>query len=136
MSALTQFGHTGGGLISQKLRDIDAAAPRARLPPRALPDSVRSKMKLPPREGAPLARRNWEAPEAISTKEALFGDQAKRDQRGGGWNQGHGPEAEVDQRRKVGITQGQRVPKNQGRRAKSGSFNSPYQMELRMHRLP
>ena len=40
MSSLTQFGHSGSGLVSQKLRDIDAAAPRARLPPRALPDSV------------------------------------------------------------------------------------------------
>ena len=73
MSALTQFGRSGGGLVSQKLRDIDAAAPRARLPPRALPDSVRSKLKLAPRAGAPAPRRNWEAPPTITTKEALFG---------------------------------------------------------------
>ena len=59
--------------MSQKLRDIDAAAPRARLPPRALPDSVRSKLKLAPRAGAPAPRRNWEVPPTITTKEALFG---------------------------------------------------------------
>ena len=49
MSAMHQFGVSASGLMSQKLRDLDAAAPRPPLPPRALPDDVRRRLKLPDR---------------------------------------------------------------------------------------
>jgi hypothetical protein len=53
MSAMIQYGVSASGLHSAKLRDLDAQAPRARLPPRALPDDVRRKLGLAPRAGVP-----------------------------------------------------------------------------------
>ena len=133
---------TASGLVSHKMRDVDSSAPRARLPPRALPDSVRRQMGLPQREGAPPARRNWEVPPAITTKEALFGENARCVQMQAGCRQ------EDNNRcvRKVGaIVEVNRVPKNQprsrGTKAKAGSYASPYDAELgggvgRMERMP
>jgi len=146
MSLLTQFGHSGSGLTSQKLRDIDAAAPRARLPPRALPDSVRRQMRLPKREGAPAARRNWDAPPEITTKEALFGEGAREAQK---LQRQAAPQAQnrrqsdnygnKENLRKAGaVVEVHRVPKNQGR-VRAGSYASPYDAELnvgRMERMP
>jgi hypothetical protein len=44
-----QFGISASGLMSQRLRDLDAGAARAPLPARALPDDVRRRLKLPNR---------------------------------------------------------------------------------------
>lgn len=49
---MIQYGISGSGLHSAKLRDLDAGAPRAPLPTRALPDDVRRKLGLGPRGGA------------------------------------------------------------------------------------
>ena len=49
MTQMHQFGVSASGLMSQKLRDLDAAAPRLPLPPRALPDDVRRRLRLPNR---------------------------------------------------------------------------------------
>ena len=49
MATLHQFGISASGLMSQKLRDLDAGTARPPLPPRALPDDVRRRLKLPER---------------------------------------------------------------------------------------
>jgi len=48
---MIQYGVSGSGLHSAKLNDLDAGAPRAPLPSRALPDDVRRKLGLAPRAG-------------------------------------------------------------------------------------
>ena len=49
------------GLRSARMLDIDISTPRPPLPPRALPDDVRSKLRLPERQGgvarAPLVQQ-------------------------------------------------------------------------------
>ena len=134
------------GLISQKMRDVDSAAPRARLPPRALPDSVRRQMRLPPREGAPSARRNWETPQEMTTKEALFGENANRVQM---QQRPAEKEARPDDRggraRRVSAipVEVSRVPKNlqRAQRGPTRKAPSPYDTELqgglrRMQMIP
>mmetsp|Transcript_18595 Transcript_18595/g.44696 ORF Transcript_18595/g.44696 Transcript_18595/m.44696 type:complete len:95 (+) Transcript_18595:54-338(+) len=44
--ATHQFGHSGSGLTSQRVKDLDIAAPRPIPRARALPDDVRAKLKL------------------------------------------------------------------------------------------
>lgn len=51
MASLQVGGYTKSGLRTAVLRDLDIAAPRAKLPPRALPDDVRAKLGF----GAPKA---------------------------------------------------------------------------------
>ena len=49
-----KFGYSKTGLPTQVIRDIDWATPRDRLPPRALPDDVRAKLGLIPKENIPV----------------------------------------------------------------------------------
>ena len=147
MSSLTQFGHSSSGLVSQKLRDIDAAAPRARLPPRALPDCVRRNLRLSPREGAPKARRNWEVPPEITTREALFGGAEACAQSRRRPSEHYG-DAGADRRKVGAVVEVSRVPRNEAarRKSKAGKFTSPYDAEIknktstrtvgRMERIP
>lgn len=145
MSSLTQFGHSSSGLVSQKLRDIDAAAPRARLPPRALPDSVRRKMRLPPRDGAPKPRRQWETPPEITTREALFGG-AEACVQSRHKAPGYYRDAAADRRKVGAVVEVSRVPRNEAarRKNKSGKLTSPYDAGIvastrpigRMERIP
>jgi hypothetical protein len=142
------------GLTSTKMREIDTWAPRPRLPPRALPDSVRQKMKLPPRDGAPAARRNWGEPPALTTKAALFGENANanRIQIQHMPVDGRRPSAdEKSEEAREGRTRRvsanpyvpvevSRVPKRE-KRASKGKAPSPYDTELqgglrRMETLP
>jgi hypothetical protein len=48
-ASMHQFGISASGLMSQRLRDLDAGTARPPLPPRALPDDVRRRLKLPDR---------------------------------------------------------------------------------------
>ena len=129
------------GLISQKLRDIDAAAPRGKLPPRALPDSVRRQLRLPERDGAPAARRNWAEPPSITTKEALFGEGAQREQENDKYSASrpvltrrHSDVGDRENVRKVGaVVEINRVPKNQSRKASMGA--TPYDAQLKNNRM-
>jgi len=105
---------------------------------------VRRQMRLPPREGAPAARRNWEVPPTITTKEALFGGSQK--QTGGDRRRSdYHSEPEVGRRKKVqGVVEVSRVPRNEAarRRSKAGAYASPYDAEIqtratgRMERIP
>lgn len=136
------------------MREIDTWAPRPRLPPRALPDSVRHKMKLPPRDGAPAARRNWEEPPALTTKEALFGENANANRMQMKNMNAEGRRPSADDRsdqaregrtRKVSANpyvpvEVSRVPKKE-KRGPKGKAPSPYDTELqgglrRMETLP
>ena len=129
------------GLISQRLRDIDAAAPRGKLPPRALPDSVRRQLRLPERDGAPAARRNWAEPPSITTKEALFGEGAQREQENDKYSASrpvltrrHSDVGDRENVRKVGaVVEISRVPKNQSRKASMGA--TPYDAQLKNNRM-
>lgn len=47
-----QQGMSKTGLTSARVKDLDVAAPRPKLPPRALPDDVRAKLGLAPSAAA------------------------------------------------------------------------------------
>lgn len=53
MASMQVGGYTKSGLRTAVLRDLDIAAPRSKLPPRALPDDVRAKLGF----GAPVASK-------------------------------------------------------------------------------
>ena len=69
-------------LLSQRLRDIDATTARPRLPARALPDDVRMKLKLPPRDAENMPRKTElivagpRVPKAASKSTARNGKQS------------------------------------------------------------
>ncbi len=66
-------GYTKSGLRTAVLRDLDIAAPRAKLPPRALPDDVRARLGLasapaPPAPAAPLRSVTTSTNKAAGTR--------------------------------------------------------------------
>lgn len=99
-------------------------------------------MRLPNREGAPAARRNWEAPPTITTKQALFG--ASEKQAGGGRRRSDFHSEPFGQKKVQGVVEVSRVPRNEAarRRSKAGAYASPYDAEIktratgRMERMP
>ncbi len=74
----TQFGVSSTGLKSCVIRDLDVMAPRPKLPPRALPDDVRSSLGLAPKSGTAAIVSKIAAAAAASAQENKLPRQAPR----------------------------------------------------------